>query len=128
MSSDQPSAHFEGTGATPLAGVGTVRWYEPGGDLSLGEPPAEPETDATVERERFETAREQARTELETERERTAEAIGEEEAAVFEAHRQFVDDPQIVERVEEAIEGGLPAEFAVRDAFADPIAQFEGME
>jgi len=128
MSSDQPSAQFEGTGATPLAGVGTVRWYEPDRDLSLGEPPAESETDTASEMERFETAREQARTELETERERTAAAIGEDEAAVFEAHRQFVDDPQIVERVEEAIEGGLPAEFAVRDAFADPIAQFEGME
>ena len=128
MSSDQPSAHFEGTGATPLAGVGTVRWYEPGRDLSLGEPPAEAETDTTVERERFESAREQARTELETERERTAEAIGEEEAAVFDAHKQFVDDPQIVESVEEAIDGGLPAEYAVGEAFEDPIAQFEGMD
>jgi phosphotransferase system enzyme I (PtsI) len=128
MSSEQPSAQLEGTGATPLAGVGTVRWYEPGADLSLGEPPADPETDTATELERFETAREQSRTELERERERTAEAIGEEEAAVFDAHKQFVDDPQIVESVEEAIEGRLPAEYAVRDAFEEPIAQFEGMD
>jgi len=127
MSTDQPQ-QYEGTGATPLAGVGTVRWYEPATAVSLGDPPEASEREPAREHERFSAAREQARAELEAERERTAEAIGEDEAAVFDAHRQFVDDPQIIEGVEAAIEDGLPAEHAVDEAFEEPIAQFEGME
>ncbi|WP_101297492.1 phosphoenolpyruvate--protein phosphotransferase [Halegenticoccus soli] len=118
---------LSGTGVTPRAGVGTVVWYRPEADLELPEPPAEG-VDAAAERERFEAAREEARAELERERDRTAERVGEEEAAVFDAHVQFLGDPQIEEGVLAEIDGGLPAEHAVRRAFAGPIEQFEGME
>ncbi|WP_394740185.1 phosphoenolpyruvate--protein phosphotransferase [Natronococcus roseus] len=113
-----------GTGATPRSGVGTVVWYSPDADL----PDPEDETvDPEAERRRFADARETARTELEAERERTAERVGEQEAEVFDAHRQFLADPQIEDGVESAIEDGLPVEHAVQRAFADPIEQFEGM-
>lgn len=83
-----------GTGATPCVGTGTVVWYRPNTAL-----PDEDETvapaDRSAEHDRFETAREQARDELEAEHDRTAERVGEEEAAVFDAHIQFLDDPQI---------------------------------
>ena len=68
------------------------------------------------------------RAELEAERERVEERVGAEEAAVFEAQIQFLDGSQIIERVERAIETGLPAEHAVERGFEAGIEQFEGME
>ncbi|MFP8951528.1 phosphoenolpyruvate--protein phosphotransferase [Natrialbaceae archaeon A-arb3/5] len=124
---DEPKS-YDGTGVSPLADVGTAVWYDPDAELDLGEPPAADTVDSTAEREQFDEARERATTELEAERERTADRVGEEEAAVFDAHKQFLDDPQIVEGVEEAIDDGLPAAHAVEQAFEDPIAQFEGMD
>ncbi|WP_135819816.1 phosphoenolpyruvate--protein phosphotransferase [Halostella litorea] len=114
-----------GTGATPRAGVGTVVWYDPGTELP---DPPEGGVDAAAERERFADARETAEAELERERERTAESVGEEEAAVFDAHVQFINDPTIADAVEDAINDGLPAPNAVHGAFAEHIEQFEGMD
>ncbi|ELY96361.1 phosphoenolpyruvate--protein phosphotransferase [Natrialba taiwanensis] len=114
-----------GTGATPRAAVGTVVWYDR--DSDLGDPD-ETSVDPPTELERFEDAREAARAELEAERERTAERVGEQEAGVFDAHLQFLDDPQIESGVTSAVENDLPAEHAVKRAFADPIEQFQEMD
>ncbi|WP_323174642.1 phosphoenolpyruvate--protein phosphotransferase [Natrialba sp. PRR66] len=114
-----------GTGATPRAAVGTVVWYDR--DSDLGDPD-ETSVDPQTELERFEDAREAARAELEAERERTAERVGEQEAGVFDAHLQFLDDPQIESGVASAVENDLPAEHAVKRAFADPIEQFQDMD
>ena len=113
-----------GTGVTPLSGVGRATWYTD--ELELGDPPEG--VDPDTERERFEEARETAEADLESERERARKRVGEEEAEVFGAHIQFLNDPQIAEGVENAISEGLPAEHAVREGFSSPIAQFEGME
>ncbi|MFC6825532.1 phosphoenolpyruvate--protein phosphotransferase [Halopelagius fulvigenes] len=117
---------FDGIGVTPLSGVGTVVWYSP--DAELDDPPEPEEVDTEAETARFDDARTTAREELEAERERTAERVGEDEAAVFDAHVQFLDDPQITDGVEERIGDGLPAEHAVSETFAGFIEQFEGME
>lgn len=118
-----------GTGATPRSGTGTVVWYRPDAELAgRDEVETVAPADRPAERDRFETAREEARDELESERDRTAERVGEEEAAVFDAHVQFLDDPQIDDGVDTAIDEGLPAEYAVQDAFEGPITQFEGMD
>jgi phosphotransferase system enzyme I (PtsI) len=117
---------LEGIGVTPLSGVGTVVWYTP--DADLDDPPTPEEVDAEAELTRFEDARATARDELTRERERTAERVGEEEAAVFDAHVQFLDDPQISDGVESRIDDGLPAEHAVTETFAGFVEQFEGME
>ncbi|WP_336024982.1 phosphoenolpyruvate--protein phosphotransferase [Halobellus salinisoli] len=117
---------LSGVGVTPLSGVGTAVWYAP--DADLDEPPAPETVDADAEIERFETARTDARAEIRAERERTAERVGEAEAEVFDAHVQFLDDPQITEGVEGEIESGLPAEHAVTRTFEGFIEQFEGME
>jgi phosphotransferase system enzyme I (PtsI) len=105
-----------------------VVWYRPDADLELPELPPLEGVDSDTQRERFEDARERARDELETERDRATERVGADEAAVFDAHIQFLDDPQIAEGVTDSIEEGLPAEHAVHEAFAGPIEQFEGME
>jgi phosphotransferase system enzyme I (PtsI) len=118
---------FTGVGSTPLSGVGVARWYRPAA-LDLPERPAPETVDAAAERERFERARDAARADLRDARDRAAEAVGDEEAAVFEAHEQFLDDPQLVEAVAEGIDDGAPAEHAVRDAYADAVGQFEAME
>ncbi|WP_247002179.1 phosphoenolpyruvate--protein phosphotransferase [Halosolutus gelatinilyticus] len=129
MSTDeQPSRTIDGTGVTPLAGVGTAVWYDLSVDVDLDEPPESDAVDPEAERDRFDDARERARDELDREREQTAERVGEEEAAVFDAHRQFLDDPQITDGVADALDDGLPAEHAVHRAFEGPIEQFAAMD
>jgi len=117
---------FEGIGATPTVGIGTATWYRPTDVTDLDEPPADIDPDA--ERKRFDEAQAEARTELEAERESTRERVGDDEAAVFDAHLKFLEDPQIESGVEEALEEGLPAPHAVKQAFAGPIEQFAGMD
>jgi len=113
-----------GTGATPRSGLGTVVWYDP--EITL--PDADEAVDENAERDRFADAVETARAELETERDATAERVGEDEAAIFDAHIQFLEDPTIESAVEESIGDGRPAANAVDDAFGEHIEQFEGME
>jgi len=133
------SERIAGVGVTPRSAVGEGVWYDP----SPGDGPAEdadetPRTDETAtagesrspqqERERFERARAAVDEALAAQRERVADRIGEEEAAVFEAHRQFLADPEIESPVEVAIEGGATAGAAVESAFGSAIEQFEGMD
>ncbi|MBV0924585.1 phosphoenolpyruvate--protein phosphotransferase [Halomicroarcula limicola] len=116
-----------GIGSTPLSGVGTARWFRPDA-LELPDRP-DPETvDTADQRERFEDARDAAREAIQTARDRAAERVGEDEAAVFDAHEQFLDDPQLVGQIEDAIDDGTTAEHAVSDAYGDAVSQFEGME
>jgi len=116
---------LHGTGATPRSGVGSVVWY--GRDITLPEPD-NVEIDPETEVQRFADAVDTARTELESEREATAERVGEDEAAVFDAHIQFLEDPTIEDAVETMIDDGLPAANAVDAAFGEHIEQFEGMD
>ncbi|WP_144798605.1 phosphoenolpyruvate--protein phosphotransferase [Halorubrum depositum] len=117
-----------GVGSTPLAGVGTARWYRPEADLTLPDRPDPSAVDADAELARFEDARDEAREAIRNARDRAAERVGEEEAAVFDAHEGFLDDPELVGDVEEAIRDGTPAEHAVRDRFAAAIEQFEDLD
>ena len=119
---------LDGVGSTPRSGVGTARWYRPDADLTLPDRPEPESVDVDAELDRYESAREAVRSALREARDRTAERVGEEEAAVFEAHEGFLDDPTIIEDVEAAIREGTPAEHAVADRFDEAVAQFEGME
>jgi len=116
---------LHGTGATPRSGVGSVVWY--GQDIALPDP-EDTDVDPETEVERFANAVDTARAELESEREATAERVGEDEAAVFDAHIQFLEDPTIEDAVETMIDDGLPAANAVDAAFGEHIEQFEGMD
>lgn len=117
---------YTGTGVTPLSGLGNAVWYAD--DPELPDPPEPSAVDPDTEHERFESARETAEADLESERERARERVGKEEAEVFGAHIQFLNDPQIAEGVADAIDEGLPAEHAVREGFSGPIEQFEGLD
>jgi phosphoenolpyruvate-protein phosphotransferase len=61
--------------------------------------------------------------------EQTAVTIGREEAAVFEAHRLFLQDPDLLSRVRQMIEEEcLNAEAAVHDAFVAYVEVLEAMD
>ncbi|EFW91583.1 phosphoenolpyruvate-protein phosphotransferase [Haladaptatus paucihalophilus DX253] len=120
------TTELSGTGVTPRAGVGRVVWYR--GTTDLGDPPDPTTVDPEEELAVFESAQEAAHEELERERERTRDRLGEDEAEIFDAHRAFLDDPEITGGIEAAIENGLPAPHAIRRAFEDPIARFENLE
>ena len=121
-----PARRLSGVGVTPRSGVGTAVWHTP--ETELGDPPDPESVDPATETERFESAREAAREELDAERDRLADTAGESEAAVFDAHRQFLDDPQLTDGVGDAVGAGLPAEHAVERTFDRFIAEFEGMD
>ena len=117
-----------GVGSTPLSGVGTARWYRPEADLTLPERPAPATVDGDAERARFDAARDAVRDDIREARDRAAARVGEEEAAVFEAHEQFLDDPELVDDIEAAVAEGTPAPHAVSDRFAAAIEQFESLD
>ena len=117
-----------GVGSTPLSGIGTARWYDPAADLRLPERPEPATVDPTVQRERFENARTTAREAIRRARDRAADRVGEDEAAVFDAHEAFLDDPGLVDDIEAAIEKGVSAEHAVDDQFGAAITEFEAMD
>ncbi len=113
-----------GVGVTPRAGVGTAYWYDRSPEVNQdGE-----DCDPAEQQQRFESAQEQVSEELAAERERVAERIGEEEAAVFDAHQQFLTDPEIKTPIKAAIDEGKSAEQAVQTGFGEGIEQFEAME
>ncbi len=120
------TTELSGIGVTPRAGVGAVVWYR--GTTDLPDPPDPMTVDPEEELAAFEAAQATAHEELERERERTSERVGEDEAEIFDAHRAFLDDPEIVGGIETAIENGLPAPHAIQRAFTDPIARLENLE
>ena len=121
-----PERRLSGVGVTPRSGVGRAVRHAP--DTELGDPPDPESVDPDTERERFESAREAAREELRAERDRAADGVDESAAGVFDAHRQFLDDPQLTEGVGEAVDAGLPAEHAVERTFDRFVRRFEGVD
>ncbi len=116
---------LDGVGVAPVVGVGPAHWLVSA--IDLGEPPEPDSVDPETERERFDRACEAVQRALEDERDRIADRIGTDEAAVFEAHAAFLQDPQIEDGVAEAIDEGLPATHAVAETFDEHITQFESL-
>lgn len=114
---------LEGIGVTPRIGIGPCVPYDPDADLTI--PDAPDEVDPGTERQRFHDAREVAVELLQADRDRTAERIGEDEAAILDAHLQFLQDPDIIDDVESQIDDGAIAERAVSNAFGEAITMFE---
>lgn len=118
---------LEGTGVTPLAGVGTVVRYDPAAEIELPGPSDAPAGEPDEEWDRFIEARAATAEELQRERDRIEENVGAEEAEVLDAHLQFLEDPGIETSVRDRVDSGKPAERAVDEAFAEAIEQFESM-
>jgi len=90
-------------------------------------PIAEDRVDAEIER--FRAALHTTVRAIETNQERARERMGEEYAAVFEAHKLIASDPSLVRRVEGSIaEQRVNAEWAFDQVVAEYLAQFEALE
>jgi multiphosphoryl transfer protein len=84
--------------------------------------------DAATELKRSEHARATATKDLEQLRTRTAEQVGSAEAAIFDAHRALLDDPTVVQSIEQAIAGGDSAPEAWRRSLDELAATFEKLD
>ncbi|WP_042502120.1 phosphoenolpyruvate--protein phosphotransferase [Thermaerobacter marianensis] len=116
---------IEGIAAAPGLALGPAWVYRPP-DLTVL-PPAGP-VDPEAELGRWEAARRQVRERLDELAGRAREHAGEDEAAIFAAHRLLVDDPELDGQVRQAIAGGRTAAAAVAtvtESFAESLEQLD---
>ena len=98
----------------------------PAPDLAGGSPPlvgSVPE-----ELHRFHQALDAAREEIQHIYEQALAQVGEKEAAIFQAHLLFLNDPALRQQVEEAIRSGQPAPIAWSQAIEQYVATLEGLD
>ncbi|MED2009973.1 phosphoenolpyruvate--protein phosphotransferase [Brevibacillus borstelensis] len=87
------------------------------------------EEQRAAEVERFQRSIQEAHQELELIKEKTRKDIGEKEAAIFEAHQMFLQDPDFISAIEAKIASeGLNAEAAVEDVRDSFVVLFESMD
>jgi phosphoenolpyruvate-protein phosphotransferase len=115
---------LQGIAASPGIAIGPAFRYVPV-VLAIPDCPAGP---AGAEMARFTAACQAAHIELEALQAATAARIGEAEAAIFGAHLEMLDDPMLVERVQQAVERGATAEAAAAQAADTLAAMLAGME
>ncbi|MFP4344462.1 MAG: phosphoenolpyruvate--protein phosphotransferase [Anaerolineales bacterium] len=85
--------------------------------------------DLQAEWERFESAAEQAKEQLREIESQTEESVGSDEAALFEAHRMMLEDPDLLEQIHQTIkEERINAEAAIRDASESYARMMEALD
>ncbi len=85
--------------------------------------------DPEAEWERFESAAEKAKEQLRDIESQTEETVGSDEAALFEAHRMMLEDPDLLEQVRQTIEEErVNAEAAIRDASESYAHMLEALD
>ncbi|WP_053366019.1 phosphoenolpyruvate--protein phosphotransferase [Bacillus sp. FJAT-27245] len=95
-------------------------------DLSFSRQPVE-NPDAEIER--FRAALEQSKAELAQIRDKAREDLGEDKAAIFEAHLLVLSDPELISPIEDRISGEkINAEFALNETAGMFISMFEQMD
>ena len=105
---------FQGIPASSGIAIGPVWRYLP----SRIEVDRQIVTDSDVEWQRLQSAIARTRTQLDDLIAKARVSVGEEEAAIFAAHRLFLDDPELIALMEPAIrQQHLNAAAAVHDAF-----------
>lgn len=89
-----------------------------------------PPTGGTADEElrRFHQAREAAREEIQRIYDQALAQVGEKEAAIFQAHLLFLDDPALRQQVEAAIQSGQPASLAWNEAIEQYAAMLAGLD
>lgn len=116
---------MKGIAASPGIAIGRA-WVMEDTVLNL---PTDGASDVESEITRFKGAVEQARQEIEALKEKTLQDLGEDKAAIFDAHLMVLDDPELVTNVENKIkEERLKAENAVNAVMDAFIAVFENMD
>jgi len=110
------SVRLSGRAAAPGVAVAPAFVIEHRRQTAAPEPPLGV-VDPRREKERLREALDTAGRELRDIAKSVAEAAGEEEGEIFEAHADFAADPELAKRAEEGIDQGKPAEQAVTEAF-----------
>jgi len=111
-----------GIAASPGIAIGKVI-------LLTNEIVAEEKTGSDVDQhEAFEQAIIASKAELVALREQVTLRTGKEMAAVFDAHLLMLDDPSLIETVDQAISDGADAVIAVRETINSLSIMFEGLE
>jgi phosphoenolpyruvate-protein phosphotransferase len=104
---------IQGTPASPGIAIGPAWVYRPV-RLEIERRPAASPAD---EWQRLQTALHRSLSQLAALQQRAAAQVGAEEAAIFEAHRLMLQDPELLDQLEAAVAGqGVNAEAAVQDA------------
>lgn len=115
----------KGIAASPGIAIGPVWVYRP---IEV-EIKREKTADVGAELTRFHAALKEANRQLEALGKRAGEQIGEEEAAIFNAHQMFLQDPELISAIEEIItQEQLTAPPAVErgiESFAQMLEQIE---
>jgi len=120
---------YRGLAASAGIAIGPALIYEPEEiEERYPKPPFE-HVDATNELDRLHQALKKAQEELSGIYEKSVADVGEEAAAIFLAHQEFLDDPALLDEVRKQIEEQhLPAEIAVEIAFEGYAKQLEMLE
>jgi phosphocarrier protein FPr len=103
---------LRGVGASPGVAIGQVFQLRHD-DVVTEERGADP----TQERRALDTAIAAARAQLEAIRERLSTEADPDRAAIFAAHQELLEDPEVLDRAVAAIRGGASAAFAWRSAY-----------
>ncbi|OCA85619.1 phosphoenolpyruvate--protein phosphotransferase [Bacillus sp. FJAT-27225] len=86
-------------------------------------------SDADAEVERFRSALQQSKAELEQIKDRANETLGADKAAIFEAHLLVLSDPELLSPIEDRIKTeNVNAEFALNETAGMFISMFEQMD
>ncbi|HEY4553937.1 MAG TPA: phosphoenolpyruvate-utilizing N-terminal domain-containing protein, partial [Bacillaceae bacterium] len=119
------SAIIKGIAASGGIAIGKAyRLVEP--DLSFDKKAI---TDHAKEIERFHSAVEAAKADLQGIRDRAAKDLGEDKAAIFDAHMLVLGDPELLGAIEEKVKSEfVNAEMALKDTTDMFIAMFEQMD
>ncbi|WP_394271884.1 phosphoenolpyruvate--protein phosphotransferase [Butyricicoccus sp.] len=116
---------IQGKGVSKGVADGPIYFYRRGG----GEVVKTAVSDAEAEKKRFEDARQTAMQQLAELYDKAVAEVGEEGAALFEAHQMMLDDLDYIDGINDMIEGeGINAEYAVSqiaEQFAEMFASMD---
>ncbi|EYB69219.1 phosphoenolpyruvate-protein phosphotransferase [Deinococcus phoenicis] len=121
---DGPSSPLTGIAASPGLGVGPAFVLLPP-DLTFETRSGQ---DAAAERARLEAALAASRADIERIRERARASLGDEHAAIFDAHLLLLSDPELDAAITAGLNGGLNAEAALVGASDTFITMFESLD
>jgi phosphotransferase system enzyme I (PtsI) len=115
---------YKGIPASPGIAIGPAFCFQEA-DLSFDRETIEA---IEPELERFEKARTLAGEQIVTIKEKALAEASEDEAAIFDAHTLFLQDPALIDAIREGIQGCINAEAAVFDAVEMQANALEAME
>jgi phosphoenolpyruvate-protein phosphotransferase len=115
--------HLVGVAASPGLAVGQTFQLRSESEVRVKEGGGDPHQ----ERRALESALEQAKGQLEALRARLAAEADPGKAAIFSAHRELLEDPDLLEVAEKGIEEGKSAAFAWQRAFTGHAARLAGL-